>query len=48
MKAYERLLKYAVVMTPSNEESDATPSSGCQFALAELLADEMKELGLSV
>ena len=47
MKAYERLLKYAVVMTPSNEESDATPSSGCQFALAELLADEMKELGLS-
>lgn len=47
MKAYERLLKYAVVMTPSNEESDATPSNGCQFALAELLADEMKELGLS-
>lgn len=47
MKAYERLLKYAVVMTPSNEESESTPSSDCQFALAELLADEMKELGLS-
>ena len=28
MKAYERLLKYAVIKTPSDESSDSTPSSG--------------------
>ena len=25
MKAYERLLKYAVIKTPSDESSDSTP-----------------------
>lgn len=34
-------------MTPSDEESAATPSSKCQFTLAELLAEEMRQLGLS-
>ena len=34
MKAYERLLKYAVIKTPSDESSDSTPSSACQFDLA--------------
>lgn len=47
MKAYERFIKYAKVMTPSDEESASTPSSTCQFTLARLLADEMTQLGLS-
>lgn len=47
LKAYERLLKYVVVRTPSDENSDTVPSSECQFDLARLLETEMKELGLS-
>lgn len=47
MKAYERLLNYVVVRTPSNEESLVTPSSSCQFNLAHILENEMKELGLA-
>lgn len=46
MKAYERLLKYVVVRTPSDESSDTVPSSECQFDLARLLKTEMEELGL--
>jgi len=46
MKAYERLLKYVVVRTPSEENSETVPSSPCQFDLAKLLETEMKELGL--
>ena len=47
MKAYERLLKYVVVRTPSDENSETVPSSNCQFDLARLLEKEMKELGLT-
>lgn len=47
MKAYERLLKYVVVRTPSDENSETVPSSQCQFDLARILEQEMKELGLS-
>ena len=47
MKAYERLLKYVVVRTPSDENSETVPSSACQFDLAKLLEAEMKELGLT-
>lgn len=47
MKAYERLLKYVVVRTPSDENSDTVPSSQCQFDLARMLEQEMKDLGLS-
>ncbi len=47
MKAYERLLKYVVVRTPSDENSETVPSSVCQFDLARLLETEMKELGLT-
>jgi len=46
MKAYERLLNYVTVLTPSDETSDAVPSTRCQFDLAEKLVVEMKELGL--
>lgn len=47
VKAYERLLKYVVVRTPSDENSETVPSSQCQFDLAHLLETEMKELGLT-
>ena len=47
MKAYERLLKYVVVRTPSDDNSETVPTSSCQFDLARLLEQEMKELGLS-
>ncbi|MCI9215939.1 peptidase T [Lachnospiraceae bacterium 42-17] len=47
MKAYERLLNYVVVRTPSDENSETLPSSACQFNLARLLEKEMMEMGLS-
>lgn len=46
MRAYERLLRYASVWTPSNEESESTPSSTCQFDLANLLVGELRALGI--
>ena len=47
MRAYERFLKYAVIRTPSDENNcDNTPSTQCQFDLAYVLAEEMKELGI--
>ena len=46
MKAYERLLKYAAVDTPSDPESGKTPSSQCQFKLAKMLVEELKALGV--
>lgn len=46
MRAYERFLKYAAVRTPSDETSGVYPSSECQFSLAHLLADELRELGV--
>lgn len=46
MKAYERLLKYVVVRTPSDENCENVPSSQCQFDLAEILVEELKELGI--
>ena len=47
MKAYERLIKYAKIHTASAENGDKTPSTSRQFDLANLLADEMKEIGLT-
>lgn len=46
MKAYERLLKYVKVYTTSDENSDTHPTTIRQFDLANLLVEEMKELGL--
>ena len=46
MKAYERLLKYVVVRTPSDEESSTVPSSDCQWELAKILVKELQDLGL--
>ena len=47
MRAYERLLNYVIVRTPSDEHSTTSPSSQCQFDLARILADEMTALGIS-
>ncbi len=46
MKPYERLLKYVVVRTPSDENSSTVPSSVCQFDLAHILLQELKDLGV--
>ncbi|MBR7149860.1 MAG: peptidase T, partial [Oscillospiraceae bacterium] len=47
MRAYERFLKYVTVHTASSEESETTPSTQIQFDLANLLRDEMLEMGIS-
>ena len=47
MKAYERLLNYVKISTPSNENSQTVPSSDCQFNLARILEKEMNKLGLT-
>ena len=47
MRSYERLLKYVVIRTPSDENSKTVPSSECQFNLARLLVQELKDLGVS-
>ena len=47
MKAYERLLSYVRVFTPSDENSDTSPSSTCQFDLARMLVRELQELGVT-
>lgn len=46
MKAYERLLKYVKVHTSSDPKSHTTPSSKRQFDLANILVEELKELGV--
>lgn len=46
-RAYERLLRYAAIDTGSDETSAVTPSSPGQTVLAEKLAEELRELGVS-
>ena len=47
MKAYERLLNYVKILTPSNENSQTVPSSDCQFDLARVLERDRRERGLT-
>lgn len=47
MEVEERLLKYISIKTPCNENSDKVPTTSCQFNLAKILADELKDLGLT-
>ncbi len=47
MKAYERFLKYVTVHTTSDEDSKTSPSSMRQFDLANMLADELRSLGIA-
>ena len=46
MRAYERFLKYVAFPTMSDPESESVPSTKKQLALAEALAEELRELGL--
>ena len=45
MKAYERLIEYVKIATPSDENSETHPTSQCQFELATRLAEELKTEG---
>ena len=47
MKAYERLIKYAKIYTTSDPASETVPSSKRQFDLANILVEEMKEIGIA-
>ena len=47
MRAYERLLRFAAVNTVSSETAENTPSTACQFDLANILAEELRALGAS-
>ncbi|MEG1991958.1 MAG: peptidase T [Acetivibrio sp.] len=47
MKAYERLLNYIKISTKSDSESKTVPTTKCQFVLGELLAGELKDLGVT-
>ena len=46
MRAYERFLKYAKIHTTSAEDQGVTPSTSCQWDLARVLVDELRQLGL--
>lgn len=46
MDLKERFIKYVKVDTTSLLNSSQTPSTSCQFDLAEILEEELKELGL--
>lgn len=46
MRAYERFLNYVKIHTTSDENSNTAPSTRRQFDLAEILAEEMKKLGV--
>lgn len=47
MSVYERFLKYVTIHTQSDETTNTTPSTACQFDLAHLLVEEMKALGIA-
>lgn len=46
MRAYERLLQYVKIHTASVEGAESTPSAAREFDLAELLAEELRGLGV--
>jgi tripeptide aminopeptidase len=46
MRAYERLLNYVKINTESDPEGVKNPSTACQFDLARILVEELKELGV--
>jgi tripeptide aminopeptidase len=47
MEVLQKFLRYVQVDTPSDEDNfDNTPSTACQFTLANMLAEELKAMGL--
>ena len=47
MNPAERLLKYVIIRTPSDENSETVPSSSCQFELAQHLSRELFTMGIT-
>ena len=47
MRPYERMIQYCRINTTSDEESGTAPSSDREFALADLLAETLREIGVS-
>ena len=47
MSAAERLIRYCMVDTQSDPDSTASPSTGKQFDLAEMLVRELQEVGIA-
>jgi len=45
--AVERFIKYAKIYTTSSEDSETFPTTERQFDLANILVEEMKEMGIS-
>ncbi|WP_129600251.1 peptidase T [Anaerophilus nitritogenes] len=45
-KAYERLLRYVKINTKSDDYSETIPSTKTQFELANLLVEELKNMGI--
>ena len=46
MRAYERFLTYAKIHTQSSEDTGVTPSTSCQWDLARVLEQELRDLGV--
>ena len=44
-KVEQRFLRYVKVHTKSDDNSATTPTTACQFALADMLADELRAMG---
>lgn len=47
MRAYERLLRYVTLDTGSDDTASGTPSTPAQAAFADILAEELRALGVS-
>lgn len=47
VRAYERLLRYAVINSTSHEDLEGTPTGEGEFELARLLTTEMEALGMT-
>ena len=47
MRAYERLIRYAMVHTTSDPENEVWPSTQRQFDLANMLVEELKAIGVA-
>ncbi|QXM07050.1 peptidase T [Crassaminicella indica] len=45
-RAYEKLLRYVVINTKSDENSETIPSTKTQFDLANILVEELKAIGI--
>ncbi len=46
MKVHERFIKYVQIHTQSDSKNGNTPSTNCQFILADMLTQELNEMGI--